>query len=215
MSNGVLPPGWALNLSPWYGYVYWSHWHTWRGGRTYVRTLYGRSWRHGYKTKFSHIDGLPYFLKYGAPRARAFGAHGAPLLDNLWYPFVEKTADIFLTGSSVRNTGIERLAGCSRVCSVRFSIYILIFGGPFAFRYWKWHVCSALPFLTKNTKTLGPVHNVTNYHSISSEKNNLTPRQLWASGCLLSYRSPDAGIRNVFWTHMVMTQRGLLQLLTI
>ena len=24
-------------------------------------------WRHGYKTKFSHIDGLPYFLKYGAP----------------------------------------------------------------------------------------------------------------------------------------------------
>ena len=38
--------------------------------RTYVRT-YGRSWRHGYKTKFSHIDGLPYFLKYGAPaRAR-------------------------------------------------------------------------------------------------------------------------------------------------
>ena len=43
-------------------------------GRTDVRT-YGRSWRHGYKTKFSHIDGLPYFLKYGAPRAR-----GAPLL---------------------------------------------------------------------------------------------------------------------------------------
>ena len=39
--------------------------------RTYVRTYnvrtYGRSRRHGYKTKFSHIDGLPYFLKYGAP----------------------------------------------------------------------------------------------------------------------------------------------------
>ena len=83
--NGVLPHGWALNLSPGYGYVYWSHWHTWRGGRTYgrwtyqggkrcinalVRT-YGRSWRHGYKTKFSHIDGLPYFLNYGAPRARS------------------------------------------------------------------------------------------------------------------------------------------------
>ena len=51
--------------------------------RTYVRTLYvrtyGRSLRHGYKTKFSHIDGLPYFLNYGAPRARAFGARGAPL----------------------------------------------------------------------------------------------------------------------------------------
>ena len=33
--------------------------------RTYVRG------RHGHKTKFSHIDGLPYFLNYGAPRARA------------------------------------------------------------------------------------------------------------------------------------------------
>ena len=63
VSNGVLPPGWALNLSPWYGYVYWSHWHTWRGRQTYVRTD-GRSWHHGYKTKFSHIDGLPYFLNY-------------------------------------------------------------------------------------------------------------------------------------------------------
>ena len=38
VSNEVLPPWWALNLSPWYGYVYWSHWLTWRGGRTYVRT---------------------------------------------------------------------------------------------------------------------------------------------------------------------------------
>ena len=33
-------------------------------GRTYVRTFM----THGYKTKFSHIDGLPYFLSYGAPR---------------------------------------------------------------------------------------------------------------------------------------------------
>ena len=46
-------------------------------GRTYGRTLYGR---HGYKTKFSPIDGLPYFLNYGAPRVGAFGARGAPLL---------------------------------------------------------------------------------------------------------------------------------------
>ena len=43
MSNGVLPPWWALNLSPWYGYVYWSHWHTWTGGRTYVRTYVVRT----------------------------------------------------------------------------------------------------------------------------------------------------------------------------
>ena len=57
--------------------------HEWADGRTDVRTYvvrtYGRWWRHGYKTKFPHIDGLPYFLNYGAPRARAFGARGAPL----------------------------------------------------------------------------------------------------------------------------------------
>ena len=47
-------------------------------GRTDVRTD-GRSLRHGYKTKFSHVGGLTYFLNYGAPRARAFGARGAPL----------------------------------------------------------------------------------------------------------------------------------------
>ena len=31
-------------------------------------------------TKISRMDGLPYFLSNGAPRARAFGARGAPLL---------------------------------------------------------------------------------------------------------------------------------------
>ena len=49
-------------------------------GRTYVRTLYVRTDVHDVMAKFSHIDGLPYFLKYGAPRARSFGARGAPLL---------------------------------------------------------------------------------------------------------------------------------------
>ena len=42
-------------------------------GRTYVRTDV-----HDVMAKFSHIDGLPYFLKYGAPRAR-----GAPLIAEL------------------------------------------------------------------------------------------------------------------------------------
>ena len=31
------------------------------------------------KTKISRIDGLPYFLNYGAARARASGVRGAPL----------------------------------------------------------------------------------------------------------------------------------------
>ena len=34
-------------------------------------STYGRSRRHGYKTKFSHIDGLPYFLNYSARRGRS------------------------------------------------------------------------------------------------------------------------------------------------
>ena len=38
--------------------------------------VYGRTVT---KTKFSRIDGLPYFLNCGAPRARAFGSRGAPL----------------------------------------------------------------------------------------------------------------------------------------
>ena len=45
--------------------------------RMYVRCTYVRTFM---TTKFSHIDGLPYFLKYDAPRARAFGARGASLL---------------------------------------------------------------------------------------------------------------------------------------
>ena len=57
-------------------------WHTWTGGRTYegtdVRTD-GRR-RNGSKTKISRIDRLPYFLKNGAPCARALGARSAPLL---------------------------------------------------------------------------------------------------------------------------------------
>ena len=45
-------------------------------GRTYVRTFM-TSWL---KTKFSHIDGLPYFLSYGAPRARSSAINRIPSL---------------------------------------------------------------------------------------------------------------------------------------
>ena len=52
----------------------------WTDGRKY-----GRSWRHGDKTKFSRIDGLPYFLNNGDSRARAFGARGAPIQFMRWW----------------------------------------------------------------------------------------------------------------------------------
>ena len=43
------------------GTTYWSHWHTWMGGLTYVRTIDDVMAK---KTKISRwvIDGLPYFL---------------------------------------------------------------------------------------------------------------------------------------------------------
>ena len=57
-------------------------------GWTYVRSdgrTVGRSVGRSYDdviTKISRMDGLPYFLSNGAPRARAFGARGAPLILN-------------------------------------------------------------------------------------------------------------------------------------
>ena len=83
-------------------------------GRTYVRCTYGRWWRHGYKTKFSHIDGLPYFLNYGAPRARGFGARGAPLLITHW-PFL-----------CCRPECLEK-----RLIISKFYLYFLSFPPPF------------------------------------------------------------------------------------
>ena len=56
-------------------------------GRTDVRTYVRCTNVHDVMAKFSHIDGLPYFLKYGAPRASAFGARGALLLKLLLYIF--------------------------------------------------------------------------------------------------------------------------------
>ena len=50
-------------------------------GRSDGRTV-GRSYD-DVITKISRMDGLPYFLSNGAPRARAFGARGAPLL-SVW-----------------------------------------------------------------------------------------------------------------------------------
>ena len=60
--DGLLDGGWALNLSPWYGYailVTLAYMEGWTNVRSYGRTVN--------KTKFSRIDGLPYFLNYGAP----------------------------------------------------------------------------------------------------------------------------------------------------
>ena len=71
--------------------------------RMYVRTLYVRTDVHdvmAIKPNFltsMDIDGLPYFLKYGAPRARNFGARGSPLkLFPAQKPFSEQQCKIYV-----------------------------------------------------------------------------------------------------------------------
>ena len=106
----------------------------------------------------------------------------------------------FLTGPSVRNTRIERLwrdvVEC--VVSVFSSIFLFLEDRLFldtgddrdmyALHY---------IFRPRIQRLLDRFTMRFNHHSISTEHNR-TPRQLWASGCLLSYRSPNAGIRDVF-----------------
>ena len=50
--------------------LYWSHLHTWRGGRTYGLTDGRMHYDVIAKPKVSRIK-LPYFLNHGTPRARA------------------------------------------------------------------------------------------------------------------------------------------------
>ena len=105
-----------------------------------------------------------------------------------------------LTGPSVRNTRIGRLWRDVVECVVSVFHPYSYSGGPLVFRYWQWqrHVCSALHF-SKNLKGLLDRFTMRfNYYSISATERNRTIRLLWASRCLLNYRSPDAGIRDVF-----------------
>ena len=55
----------------------------WTDVRTFVRTDVRR--RHGYKTTICRIDGLPYFLNYGAPRARLWRAWSSAIRE--WLVF--------------------------------------------------------------------------------------------------------------------------------
>ena len=57
-----------------------SHWLTRRSVRTYVRCTVSRTHDVITKPKFLALMGLPKSLTYGAPRARAKGARGDPLL---------------------------------------------------------------------------------------------------------------------------------------
>ena len=82
------------------------------------------------------------------------------------------------------------------MCGVCIFIHFLIFGGPLVLDTGDDRDMYALHYIfLPRVQRLFTIR--FNHHSISTEHNR-TPRQLWASGCLLSYRSPNAGIRDVF-----------------
>ena len=85
------------------------------------------------------------------------------------------------------------------MCGVCIFIHFLIFGGPLVLDTGDDRDMYALHyiFLPRVQRLLDRFTIRFNHHSISTEHNR-TPRQPWASGCLLSYRSPNAGIRDVF-----------------
>ena len=108
----------------------------------------------------------------------------------------------FLTGPSTRNTRIERLWR-----DVVESV-VTVFTSLFLFMEAR-HIldptceCDMLAlhyvFLPRVQRLLDRFTQRFNFHSVSTERNR-TPRQLWASGCLRNFNSPNAGIRDVLDT---------------
>ena len=106
----------------------------------------------------------------------------------------------FLTGPSVRNTRIERLWR-----DVVESV-VCVFSSLFLFMEAQ-HILDPgndldifvlhYIFLPRIQRFLDRFVQRFNFHSVSTEHNR-TPRQLWASGCLRNYNSPNAGIQDVF-----------------
>ena len=106
----------------------------------------------------------------------------------------------FLTGPSVRNTRIERLWRdvVESVVTIFTSLFMfmeshrILDPGNEIDMYALHYV-----FLPRVQRLLDRFVQRFNMHSVSTEHNR-TPRQLWASGCLRNFHSPNAGIRDVF-----------------
>ena len=105
----------------------------------------------------------------------------------------------FLTGPSTRNTRIERLWRdvVESVVTVFTSLFLFM-EASHVFDPGCDHDMLALHyvFLPRVQRLLDRFVQRFNFHSISTEQNR-TPRQLWASGCLRNFNSPNAGIRDV------------------
>ena len=108
----------------------------------------------------------------------------------------------FLTGPSTRNTRIERLWRdvVESVVTVFTSLFLFMEA-----RHILDPTCERdmlalhYVFLPRVQRLLDRFTQRFNFHSVSTERNR-TPRQLWASGCLRNFNSPNAGIRDVLDT---------------
>ena len=112
----------------------------------------------------------------------------------------------FLTGPSVRNTRIERLWRdvVESVVTIFTSLFLFMENQrildpgceidmcPLHYRY---------VFLPRVQRLLDRFVQRFNMHSVSTEQNR-TPRQLWASGCLRNFHSPNAGVHDVFYSNV-------------
>ena len=106
----------------------------------------------------------------------------------------------FLTGPSTRNTRIERLGRDvgESVVAVFTSLFLFLEANNLLDPGSDSDMCALhYVFLPRVQRLLDRFVQRFNMHSLSTEHNR-TPRQLWASGCLRNFNSPNAGIRDVF-----------------
>ena len=133
--------------------AYWSHWHTWTGGRTYLRTD-GRDVM-AIKTKISRLDGLPYFLEDGAYYcycayvlriSRYSGLLSVMLIDNLIprSSTVIRKEDLVMFDFQVRS-GNVRFPACPKyglfyhcTCSYSLLWFWVILRNKHGFREYSW-----------------------------------------------------------------------------
>ena len=106
----------------------------------------------------------------------------------------------FLTGPSARNTQIERpwTDVVESIVAVFTSLFLFLEANNLLDPGSDGDMCAQhYVILPRVQRLLDRFAQCFNMHSLSTEHSR-TPQQLWASGCLRNFNSPNAGIRDVF-----------------